>query len=171
LPANGSELVLFDVNTEADLQPMLRPSIAGRLATMLPPRRRAYRITVISNASPDSRAAIERTTPAGATAATARDIGLAFPAQIFSLSHIAMPFPESDGLYGASPAPGDDFGISLGTLAARGERGVLSLSLDTLLRLSWNPFFGYLADRIAPAAAPIPTPLPSPPRGDQGRRG
>jgi hypothetical protein len=138
---------------------------------MLPPRARAYQITVIGNASPDSRAAIERTTPAGATAATARDIGLAFPAQVFSLSHIAMPFPESDGLYGASPAPGDDFGISLGMLAARGERGVLSLSLDTLMRLSWNPFFGYLADRIAPAAAPIPTPLPSPPRGDQGRRG
>lgn len=64
-----------------------------------------------------------------------------------------MPFPAGDGLYGGAPDAGDDFGIRLGTLAARGERGVLSLSLDTLLRLSWNPFFPYIAERIAPEAA------------------
>ena len=70
------------------------------------------------------------------------------------MTHIAIPFPSGDGLYGATPDPGDDFGIRLGTLAARGERGVLSLSLDTLLRLSWNPFYAYMAERIMPPAAP-----------------
>jgi hypothetical protein len=133
---------------------MLRPSVAQRLATMLPARPRNYRVTVITNAAPTVADVIERTTASGSAAATDRPLGLAFPSQVFSLTHIAMPFPTGDGLYGATPDAGDDFGIRLGTLAARGERGVLSLSLDTLLRLSWNPFYPYMAERIAPAQPP-----------------
>lgn len=151
LPTNGSELVIFDINRSTTIAPMLRPAVANRLATMLPPRARRYRVTVITTASPATADMIERSTPPGATAATDRQIGLSYPAQIFSISHIAMPFPPFDGLYGSTPDPGDDFGIQLGALASRGERGVLTLSLDTLLRLSSNPFYPYIADRIAPA--------------------
>ena len=43
--------------------------------------------------------------------------------------------------YGADPDPSEDFGIRLGTIAARGEVGALIVSLDTLLRMSSNPFF------------------------------
>ncbi|KAB7645495.1 alpha/beta hydrolase [Polymorphobacter fuscus] len=152
LPANGSELVIFDINRHADFGPMLRPAVAGRLATMLPTKARPYRVTILTNAAPDVDAVVERTTAAGATTAVTRPLDLAFPPQIYSLTHIALPFPASDGLYGAAPDPGDAFGVHLGTLAARGERGTLSISLDTLLRLSWNPFFPYLADRVAPTA-------------------
>lgn len=152
LPANGSELVLFDLNRAADFGPMLRPAVANRLTTMLPPAARNYRVTVITNISPTVPDVAEVTTAPGTTTMTTHPIGLAFPPQIYSLSHIATPFPAGDGLYGGAPASGDDFGIRLGTLAARGERGVLSLSLDTLLRLSWNPFFPYIVDRIAPKA-------------------
>ena len=154
LPANGSELVIFDINRNADLGAMLRPAVARRLDTMLPAKARSYRVTVITNAAPTVADVIERTTAPGSAVAETRPLGLAFPPQVFSLTHIAMPFPTGDGLYGATPDPGDDFGIRLGTLAARGERGVLSLSLDTLLRLSWNPFYPYMAERIAPAQPP-----------------
>ena len=151
LPNNGSELVIFDINRNADIAPILRPAVANRLATMLPARARRYRVTIITNLSPTNADVIERTTAPGATGATDRRIGLAYPDQIYSISHIAMPFPPGDGLYGNAPDPGDDFGIALGAMAARGERGVLTLSLDTLLRLSANPFYPYIADRIAPA--------------------
>lgn len=154
LPANGSELVIFDINRNADLGAMLRPAVARRLDTMLPARSRAYRVTIITNASPTVADVVERSTAPGSATAVDRPLGLAFPPQVFSLTHIAIPFPSGDGLYGATPDPGDDFGIRLGTLAARGERGVLSLSLDTLLRLSWNPFYAYMAERIMPPAAP-----------------
>ena len=97
---------------------------------------------------------VERSTPAGATIATDRALGLAFPAQVHSLTHIAIPFPAADGLYGGEPDPADDFGIHIGTLAARGERGVLTIGLDTLLRLTFNPFFPYVAERIDPGTAP-----------------
>jgi alpha-beta hydrolase superfamily lysophospholipase len=150
LANNGSELVIFDINRNATIAPMLRPAVANRLATMLPAKARPYRVTVITNVSPTAADMIERTTAPGSAAATDRRIGLTYPDQVYSISHIAMPFPPFDGLYGSAPNPNDDFGIELGALAARGERGVLTLSLDTLLRLSSNPFYPYIADRIAP---------------------
>ncbi len=153
LPANGSELVLFDINRAADLGPLLRPAIARRMETMLPPKSRPYRVTLITNASPTVPDVVERSTAPGTTAATDRNLGLAFPPQIHSLTHIAIPFPASDGLYGSAPDPADAFGIRIGMLAARGERGVLSISLETLLRLTFNPFFPYVAERLEQGTA------------------
>ena len=59
---------------------------------------------------------------------------------MFSLSHVAPPFAVDDPLYG-SQGP-------LGSLKPRGEKDVLIVSLDALMRVSWNPFFLYLASRI-----------------------
>jgi hypothetical protein len=75
-------------------------------------------------------------------------LGLSYPRDIYSLSHVALPFPPEDPLYGSHPEGPEDYGIRLGTIAARGERGALIVSLDTLLRASSNPFFAYLAARI-----------------------
>jgi hypothetical protein len=74
---------------------------------------------------------------------------LSFPPGIFSLSHVALPFPVTDALYGLTPDKSEDFGVNLGALAPRGERGVLIVNLDSLLRVSSNPFYPYLIDRIA----------------------
>jgi hypothetical protein len=71
-----------------------------------------------------------------------------FPRDIYSLSHVALPFPPSDGLYGGDPDPLDNFGINLGTLSVRGESGVLSTGMETLTRISFNPFFDDMLDRI-----------------------
>ena len=62
----------------------------------------------------------------------------------------------TDALYGMTPDKSEDFGLSLGTLAPRGERNVLIASLDALLRASSNPFFPYMLQRIGegiPAAS------------------
>jgi hypothetical protein len=56
-----------------------------------------------------------------------------------------------DALYGLAPDPVEDFGVNLGTLALRGERGVLVSDLDSLLRLTSNPFYPYLRDRVVEA--------------------
>ena len=83
-----------------------------------------------------------------------RPLGLAFPAGIFSLSHVALPFPINDSLYGMEPDSDEDFGIHLGALAPRGERGVLIVNLDALLRVSSNPFFPYVLGRIEQTIRP-----------------
>lgn len=68
-----------------------------------------------------------------------------------SLSHIALPFSVDDGLYGLDPDPAEDFGIRLGSIGLRGEQGALILGLDSLMRMSSNPFFPYQAERIEEA--------------------
>ena len=73
---------------------------------------------------------------------------LCCPHDVFSLSHVALPFPPSDGLYGYDPDPAENFGVKLGAIAARGETGALIVNLDALLRMMSNPFFPYMVDRI-----------------------
>jgi hypothetical protein len=77
-----------------------------------------------------------------------RSLGLLYPRAVYSLSHVALPFPPSDGLYGNEPDPNENFGVQFGALAARGEVGVLIISMDSLARISWNPFFSYVIARI-----------------------
>jgi alpha-beta hydrolase superfamily lysophospholipase len=148
LPQNGSELVLFDVNRNTKFGPLMRGDIETTLDRLLPPAPRPFRTTVITNAAPDSSDVVERTTEAGETAERVRDLGLTYPRDVFSLSHVALPFPIDDSLYGLEPNEDEDFGANLGALALRGERGVLFLTLDSLVRLSWNPFFPYLLERV-----------------------
>lgn len=148
LPANGSELVLFDVNRTVKLGALLRPSADTALARLLPPAPRAYRTTIITNADTGGGEAIERTVDAGSTTERTRTLGLTYPEGIYSLSHVALPFPITDALYGLKPGPKEDFGINLGVLAPRGERNVLIASLDALLRVASNPFFPYMIARI-----------------------
>jgi len=149
LPANGSELVLFDLNRNAKFGPLLRPSTDTVLARLLPEAPRTFRTTVITNASPGSAEVVERVTEAGATTETTRALGLAWPREVFSLSHLALTFPLSDSLYGLKPESEDEFGVNLGSVASRGERGTLIVSLDALSRMTSNPFFPYLLERVA----------------------
>jgi hypothetical protein len=73
---------------------------------------------------------------------------LLYPRDVYSLSHLALPFPMSDSLYGLEPDSADDYGVNLGSMATRGERGTLIVSLDSLIRMSSNPFFPYLMERV-----------------------
>lgn len=154
LPANGSELVLFDLNQSAKFGPLLRVAGDVAIGRLLPPPPRAFRTTIISNVDDTSGEMVERVVDAGGTSEQVRDLGLAYPIDVFSLSHVAIPFPPSDSLYGSDPDPTEDFGIHLGTLAPRGERGALILSLDSLLRMSSNPFYPYLAQRVGEGIGP-----------------
>ena len=155
LPANGSELVLFDINRQAKFGLVLRPESAAALARLLPAEPRRYRTTVITNAGADTAEVIEQVTETGEVASRTRPTGLSYPFGVFSLSHVAVPFPVSDGLYGLEPDPGEDFGIRLGALALRGERGVLITSQESLTRLQSNPFFPYLLERIDEGIGPL----------------
>ncbi|SFK01472.1 alpha/beta hydrolase [Methylocapsa palsarum] len=148
LPANGSELVLFDVNRSAKFGQLLRTAPDNALSRLLPATPRRFRSTIIANADPDSPEVVERVTEAGSSVERTRVLGLSYPPGVFSLSHVAVPFPLSDSLYGLEPDPSENFGVNLGAVAPRGERGGLIISLDALLRMSSNPFFPYMIERI-----------------------
>jgi alpha-beta hydrolase superfamily lysophospholipase len=174
LPANGSELVLFDVNRTVKFGPLLRPSAYTALNRLLPPARRSYRVTAITNAEETSSEAEERSIDAGDFNERRRLLGLGYPPGVYSLSHVALPFPMDDALYGMIPNETESFGPNLGALAPRGERNVLITSLDALLRVASNPFYRYLVERIEdgidhPASAhAITRTVPVSPERDSG---
>lgn len=156
LPTGRHELVLFDINRAARLGPLLGSASDTALDRLLPPAPRNYRTTVISNAAPSTAAVAEFRTEAGSATQVVRNLGIDYPSDNFSLSHVALPFPPDDALYGSRPNPEENFGINLGALASHGEIGVLILSLDSLLRLTSNPFYDYMIQRIdEPVGAPL----------------
>jgi alpha-beta hydrolase superfamily lysophospholipase len=148
LPANSSELVLFDLNRNSRFGPLLREQSEAVVARLLPEAPRRFTATIVTNADAGSEQMVARVTRAGATAEDVRPLGLAYPRDVFSLSHIALPFPVGDALYGLEPDGTDDFGVNLGAMAVRGERGALLVSFDLLGRVSSNPFYPYLQQRI-----------------------
>jgi len=148
LPSNGSELVLFDVNRTVKFGPLLRPSANTALSRLVPPAIRSYRITVITNATETSSEVEERATDAGDMNERRRPLAMNYPPGMYSLSHVALPFPINDALYGMTPDETESFGPNLGALAPRGERDVLITSLDALLRVASNPFFPYLVECV-----------------------
>ncbi|MGK3142172.1 alpha/beta hydrolase [Pantoea sp. C2G6] len=148
LPANGSELVLFDINQAVSVSPLFRHSSYMAVNQLLPPARRHYASTVITNASATSLNTVTKSVHAGETTERIAPLAIDYPAGLFSLSHVAIPFPAQDGLYGSEPVQKNQFGISFGTLSLRGESAVLIVGLDSIMRATSNPFYPYMIDRI-----------------------
>jgi len=148
LEGNGSELVVFDINRLSGLEPFIEPAAASLLFRLTDRSSRRYGRSLVTNADRDSLEVVERSIRPDRTEITARPLGLAWPREMFSLAHIALPFPIDDEVYGSQPRlPASDV-VHLGTLSPRGERAVLTVPIDTLMRVSCNPFFPYLAERL-----------------------
>ena len=149
LPAGKSELVLFDINRHSAVTGNFLVSdpapLTDRLlaATELP-----FTVTFITNESPGSNEISAKHKPAWhAQVSSTIPLGFSWPRGMVSLSHVALPFPVDDPLYG-QVAPADDRFIYLGNLAVMSERGLLRISPEWLLRTRYNPFFPYLEERL-----------------------
>ncbi len=143
-----SELVLFDINRASGLVPFIQPADATLLSRLTDASPRKYRRTLITNIDPSSLDVAERSVAPGTTTIDTRPLGLAWPRDVFSLSHVAIPFPLSDPIYGRDESAVPAGTIRLGLLSPRGERSVFSVPSDTLMRLTCNPFFTYMDARI-----------------------
>lgn len=148
LPKNGSELVVFDINQAASFRPLFKPSSWTALTDLLPAAQRRYGVTVITNARADGFETVAKITPADSTQEKILPLQVAYPQDVYSLSHVAVPFPPDDDLYGRDPQIKNRYGISLGTIALWGETSVLSVGKEALMRVTSNPFYGYMVERI-----------------------
>ena len=148
LPENGSELVLFDINRSAANAMLLVSdprAMTERLATAgeLP-----FALRLVTNEHAETAALVARYKPAHSPEFTDTEVlDLAWPLGFISLSHIALPFSPDDPMYGAQP-PEDKEALFLGDIPIRGERGLLRISSDWLLRLRYNPFYSVLESRV-----------------------
>jgi alpha-beta hydrolase superfamily lysophospholipase len=148
MPANGSELVLFDINRHGVLSPMFTQAANDLIEQLQPGDGHTYRLTVVGNVDSGTATVGERRLDPGQRTPTLRPLELTYPANVYSLSHVALPFPVDDPLYGLRPRQDEDYGIHIGTLALHGERGALSVAAEQLMRLSSNPFYDYLDQRV-----------------------
>lgn len=147
LPQANHELVLFDINRRVELSGLLKNDPRNVFDPLLKDRQRDFDLTVIANESEDSNRVVAHVVDSGSDTVLKTDYLGEWPSDIFSLSHVALPIPPSDPLYGGYPST-DSPGIELGQLAPRGERGVLWISGNNAMRLRWNPFYSYVENRI-----------------------
>ena len=140
----NNEVVLFDINRNNDVMPFLRHDPIESITALMSHPELDFGVSLLSNESTDSLRLIETNKNPDNTKHI-RKLDLAWPRGVYSLSHVAMPFPTSDSLYGSEP---DDKGLHIGLLSPRGERGVLNVHASDILRLRYNPFYSYLQQRI-----------------------
>jgi alpha-beta hydrolase superfamily lysophospholipase len=147
LGPSGHELILFDINRVAAAAPMLISDPGSLTSQLLADDTLPFTLTVITNENPKSiQVTAHSKDPFAADVSETAPLGLAWPPGVISLSHVALPFPPDDPLYGQQPPDNSD-AIFLGQMAIKGERGLLKISYDWLLRLRNNPFFDFLERR------------------------
>jgi hypothetical protein len=111
--------------------------------------RRRFTVTLIDNESRESERVVARTRQPGVEKHVVSPLDLSWPRGVFSLSHVALPFPPDDPIYGATPDPDKTHPwITLGAISVRGERGLLLFSDGYFIRLRHNPFHSYMSERI-----------------------
>jgi alpha-beta hydrolase superfamily lysophospholipase len=147
LPDGGHELVLFDINREAEIEPIMNWDPAEVVRALQANSHPGFTLSVVSNVNPQSRMVRVSSRHPGEQMPSDLDIDLSWPDELYSLAHVALPFPPQDPLYGGQPE-GKSPGIHLGNLALRGERGVLQIPAADILRLRWNPFYPYVEGRV-----------------------
>jgi len=149
LPVDRNELVLFDINRQAAIKSTLLVSDPGPLTNrLLADSGLPFAVTFITNENPYSNAVEARyKAPHSAEPLSSDLLGLEWPRGVVSLSHVALPMPPDDPLYGQFP-PASQEHIFLGDLALKGERGLLKIPENWLLRMRYNPFYSYLEERV-----------------------
>lgn len=144
LEEKGNELVVFDVNRNLWMESLIKDDYEKAFLSLTTENPKKFGITLLTNRKTGTRTLSEWR--GGTHQRSEQDLGLAWPENLFSLAHAALPFPPDDPFYGANEAK--DQALPLGDLSLRGESGVLRISDGQILRLRHNPFYQHMEDRI-----------------------
>jgi alpha-beta hydrolase superfamily lysophospholipase len=159
LPPKGHRLVVFDVNRTQLAASLLSATAIADLAKLRAAVNQPFRITVIANRDDGTAEVATYTREAMTDRVTVEPLPLAWPTGVFSLGHVAIPFPGDDPVYGVTPAASDGPAYNIGDQTVRAEAGALAVPAGAFLRIRSNPFFDVIrahlvADANANAAGP-----------------
>ena len=143
LTSESSELFLFDVNRMDSLSNLVNLSFERTILPKLERADRPFRLTVMANAEPNSRELSLRVRHHGQW--TQQPVNISWPTGFVSLSHVAVPIPPSDPIYGDGSDTG---GLSLGTISMRAEPNALMIPSSLFVRCRFNPFYDFMEDRV-----------------------
>ena len=141
------ELMLFDLNRQADIELIFKQDPKPMLDSLLADSSLPFKLSILTNRDNTSPQTVIKQKPKQSLAIRQIETGLSWPRDIYSLSHVALPFSENDTLYGNSGAAGTMLS-HLGDLALRGEYGTARIPANDMLRLRWNPFYIIMEQRI-----------------------
>jgi len=149
LPENGSELVLFDINHVGELEEFVLPKHKLLLNRAMSDGSGKYAVSVVTNRDGNELGVVELRQEAGIPGFVSRSLPYSWPEDVYSLTHVALPFPVDDEVYGLETDGIDSGYPHLGRVHLLGESGTLILPPALLQRLRSNPFYGYIEERIA----------------------
>ena len=147
-PDNGSELVLFDVNHTGELEEYILPKHKLLLKRAMNESAGTYAVSVLTNRGENDPGVLELRQAAGIPGFVSRGLPYSWPEDVYSLTHVALPFPLDDDVYGLESAEVDSGYPHLGRIQILGESGALILPPALLQRLRSNPFYGYIEERL-----------------------
>jgi len=147
IPENGHELVLFDINSMAEVGPILNWSPTEMFNALTEHPERTFTLSLVTNVDAASHEVMLSSISPGKDESVDEFLELRWPGDLYSLTHVALPFPHDDPLYGVDGEENEAL-IHLGNLALRGERGVLQIPAAEMLRLRWNPFYPFLEEKV-----------------------
>lgn len=142
------ELVLFDINRHVAITSrMMVKDPAPFTNRVLNKGNLPFSVTLVANENEQTTEVVSRYyAPQSLEPSIVRKLDAAWPSGVISLSHVALPFPPDDRVYGQQPPDTGEF-IFLGPMAIQGERGLLRIPSDLVTRLRYNPFYDYLESR------------------------
>lgn len=148
LPANGSEMVVFDANRIGILNEYVLPRHKILLNRIMNEGTGRYAVSVVTNRTPNDHGVLELRQLAGVPGFIGRPLEYAWPDDVYSLTHVALPFPIDDAVYGIESSEGQSAYPKIGQVHMQGENGALILPPVLMQRLRSNPFYGYIEERL-----------------------
>ncbi|WP_076415441.1 carboxylesterase [Shewanella sp. UCD-KL12] len=148
LPKHNHQLVVFDINrTDINMGLIPEDPMLDHLG-LFNTQYLDYDLTLVHNnlATHENLRDVEAETYFANGDTEKVSLATSWPYNVFSLSHVALPFPIEDSLYGPEGVNYIER-IQIGAASSRGERGVLGVSADEILRQKWNPFFPYMIEK------------------------
>lgn len=147
LPPGQNALVVFDVNQAVLAQGLIKNSgekFKARIFETGPLPFGVELVTNITQTQNNIRLVLKK---AGQSDTIWKQLPFSWPKEIYSLSHVALPFSPDDPIYGNSPLSTAGH-IVLGNISVRGEKHVFVIPDQNMMRLRHNPFFPFLKNRI-----------------------
>jgi len=149
LEPNHSRLIVFDVNHDPQVEPFIKTpykSVFSQFEAYEKPF--PFDLTIITNATTQMPEVVAKIRNMGEKTFQDIPLSMAWPPQVYSLSHVSLLFPQDDPIYGGIDTRALPASFKIGTLTPKGELSVLNVSIPQLMRLRYNPFFDYLTQQV-----------------------
>ena len=145
LTSEFSALFLFDINRVHWFENLFNLSFEKKVLPKLARMDLPYRLSVLKHTEAGSDKVVVQTRDGESW--VVQETELSWPPHIVSLSHIAVPIPPEDSIYGTAEATARS-GLPLGSLSLRAEPSALLISNSLFVRCRHNPFYKFMEDHV-----------------------